>query len=137
MGVQASSVLSGYGASKLIDGLNLDTWSTAGCAHTQNGLLEWFSLELDMPKTVTRVQIAVRWECCPERVQNVSITIGPSKIFDPNEPLCRPVADLKHETGLKDYICTSLHTGKFVKISRSGSLNLCEIKVFTIPGKLD
>ena len=129
-------------ASKLIDGFGLDgifsMEQESGCAHTiDDGSIEWFSLELEMPKNVTRVQIANRVDCCLERGQNIRITIGPSSVYDPNEPLCLPeINELVGEPGLQDYVCTGeLHEGKFVKISRPGQLNLCEVKVFTHQGK--
>ena len=105
-----------------------------GCAHTANTSdIEWYSLELEVPQTVTKVQIARRMGCCWWGGQNVSITIGPSKEYDPNEPLCLPeIPDLVREGGLQDYVCTGdLHQGKYVKISKVGVLVLCEVKVFT------
>ena len=136
MGAVESSAYGTYSASKLIDGTGLDgTWSSGGCAATQGGGLEWFSLELETPITVTRVQIANRVDCCIERGRNVLITIGPSQVYDPNEPLCLPeIPELEYQPGLKDYVCTTLHEGKHVKISRPGWLNLCEVKVFTLRG---
>ena len=108
-----------------------------GCAHTEGNSLEWFSLELEIHQKLNRVQIATRTDCCSERGQNVRITIGPSKAYDSNEPLCLPVIpELVHQPGLHDYPCTGdLHEGKFVKISRPGKMNLCEVKVFTERGK--
>lgn len=138
MGTYESSIHTTYPASKLIDGLNILTWG-AGCAHTTDPNNSWFSLELDMPKIVTRVQIADRFpSCCSDgdRSQNVRITIGPSQAYDPSEPLCLPeIAQLVQQAGLQDYPCTVLHEGKFVKISRSGILNMCEIKIFALQGK--
>ena len=129
-----------YPASKLIDGLGIDgILNSGGCAHTDGGSSEWFSLELDMPRKVTRVQIANRVDvACCERGQNVRISIGPSEVYDPNEPLCLPeIPELHHQPGLKDYKCTKdVLEGKFVKISRAGAgyLHLCEVKVFTNTG---
>ena len=37
------------------------------------------------------------------------------------------------QPGLQDYPCTGeLNEGKYVKISRFGKLNLCEVKVWTL-----
>ena len=128
--------------SNLIDGGGLDgSWSSFlndFCAHTRDGGgREWFSLELESPKKVTRVQIANRVDgCCWDRGQNIHISIGPSESYDQNEPLClSPIPELSRQPGLHDYACTGdLHEGKFVKISRprsrTGILNLCEVKVF-------
>ena len=129
-------------ASRLIDGLGLDgnLFNEEGCAHTSGcGLIanEWFSLELPVSRKITRIQIANRVDCtsaeCKQRANNVRITIGPSKAYDPNEPLCLPeIPALVWEPGLQDYSCTGdLHEGRFVKISRAGCLNLCEVQVFT------
>ena len=117
--------------------MNADgTWGS-GCAHTNDDYEPhgWFSLELEMRKKVTRVQIASRIDFVDRR-RNVRITIGPSKNYDPNEPLClAEIPELSGQPGLQDYVCTGdLQTGKFVKISRAGMLNLCEVKVFTLQG---
>ena len=138
MGAAASSVAGSWVPSNLIDGGGLDgSWEdlqNGFCAHTQDGGgMEWFSLELESPKKVTRVQIANRVDgCCWERGQNIRISIGPSEAYDQNEPLClSPIPELSRQPGLHDYACTGdLHEGKFVKISRAGILNLCEVKVF-------
>ena len=135
---ESSNYAGQYPASKLIDGLGINgLWGSNGCAHT-TGDSDWFSLELESPKKITRVQIANRVDCCLERGQNVRISIGPSKVYDPNEPLCLPqISQLNTQPGLKDYVCRGdLHDGKFVKISRAGRLNLCEVKIFTGQGKV-
>ena len=102
---------------------------------------DWFSLELAEEQRVAKVQIARRTACCFDQGQNIRISIGPSKSYDPSEPLCLPeISDLKREPGLQDYVCTgNLHSGKFVKITKirkednTASLVLCEAKVFTLP----
>ena len=139
--VQSSNYQQKYPASKLIDGFGIDgKWchhSPTCCAHTNYGTLEWFSLELESPNKITRVQIANRVDTRPHG-QNVRISIGPSQAYDPNEPLCLPeISQLNTQPGLKDYVCRGdLHKGKFVKISRAGKINLCEVKIFTSPGKV-
>ena len=72
-------------------------------------------------------------DCCRDQGKNIRISIGPSKDYDPSEPLCLPeIAELVWSEGLQDYICTgNLHEGKYVKISRVGWIVLCEVKVFT------
>ena len=141
MGAAESSVYAtGFGphpASRLIDGVGLNGIFGHGCAHTNDGSLEWFSLELESTKKITRVQIANRADFQTDRDKNVRISIGPSKAYDPNEPLCLPqICELNTQPGLKDYKCIGdLHEGKFVKVSRAGGLNLCEIKIFTPTGK--
>ena len=81
-------------------------------------------------------------DCCWEQGQNIQITIGPSQLYDPSEPLCLPeINELQRVAGLQDYICTgNLHSGKYVKIYKEyvpgpGCLGLvlCEVKVFTLP----
>ena len=72
----------------------------------------------------------------------MTISIGSSREYDPNDALCRPqIGELQHTSGLVDYPCTSnKETGKFVKISKVGvnDLVICEAKVFGYPvGKLN
>ena len=127
-------------ASRLIDGKGLDgDWFNGdGCAATSDDAapIEWFSLELQVSQKITRVQIANRLDHDEGRGQNIRITIGPSKVYDSNEPLCLPeIPELTKRPGLQDYFCSGdLHEGKFIKISRPGQLNLCEVKIFTVPG---
>ena len=108
----------------------------SGCAHTQIIGQQWFSVELPTAQKVTKVQIARRMEggCCWHQGQNIKITIGPSRSYDPNEPTCLPeIRELKRQSGLQDYMCTdNPPPGKFVKLSKIGSLVLCEVKVFIL-----
>ena len=139
MGASASSSVSpvhgAFPASRLIDGLGINgsCYRENGLAHTFDDATNWFSLDLEIPKRITRVQIANRLDCCFDRGQNVRISIGPSRVYAANEPLCLPeIPQLNQQPGLQDYVCTGdLHVGRFVKISRAGWLNLCEVKVFT------
>ena len=120
-----------YSAAKLVDGLGLDgSWPSNGCAHTERNGNEWFSFELRVPQKITRVNIVNRDASC-ERGRNIRITIGPSKGYDPNEPLCLEIPELVCGGGFQDFWCTDLHVGKFVKISRAGNMNLCEVEIFS------
>ena len=121
-----------------MDGQGLDgRLGSGGCAHTNNTANdEWFSVELDAPQYVTKVQITRRRsdspDCCVNQGKGVRITIGSSGGYDSNEPLCRPeIADLDYG-GLIDYPCTgNLHQGKYVKISKAGGyFVICEVKIF-------
>ena len=138
MGTYESSIEYGWAASNLLDGKGLDGNMSEGfCSHTISGrdVDNWFSLELAIPQKISRVQITPRLDNKPDRAKNIRITIGPSKSYDPNEPLCLPeISQLTMEEGLTDYICTTpLHEGKYIKISREASkLNLCEVKIFAI-----
>ena len=120
-----------YSASKLIDGLGLDgNWASRGCAHTALNGNQWFSFELRVPQQITRVRIVNRKQSC-QRGRNIRISIGPSKGYDPNEPLCLEIPELVCGGGFQDFWCTDLHVGKFVKISRAGNMNLCEVEIFS------
>ena len=54
--------------SKLLDGLGLDgNWKAndpTGCAITGGKRTQGFSLELPVPRIVTKVQLARRMDCC-------------------------------------------------------------------------
>ena len=91
-------------------------------------------MELPTAQNVTKVQIVRRMDsCCWGQGQNIKITIGPSKSYDPNEPTCTEIKDLKRESGLQDYVCNgNVPPGQFVKLSKIGLLVLCEVKVFVI-----
>ena len=128
-----------YAASKVVDGLGLDGmfYDENGCATTEGSGVQWLSLELDSPQIVTKVQIARRMDRIADQGRNVRITVGPSRMYDPAEPLCLPeIPDLKLTSGLMDYVCTELPPdaleGRYVKLSSSTEINLsiCEVKVF-------
>ena len=140
VGTSESSAGWGGPASRLIDGLGLDgNWGSNGCSHTNNDVAQpgpWVSLELDSPRTVTKVQIVTGWGHSgnPQYAANVKIYVGPSQQPDDSEPLCLPeIAQIPKAT-LVDYECTGdPKIGKFVKITRPpGYLTLCEVKVFVV-----
>ena len=126
-------------SSKLVDGLGLDGQfhsNESGCATTrgENGEIQWFSVELDAPRIVTKVQIARRMDHTLTQGRNISITIGSSSEYDSNDPLCLPqIPDLMLHSGMVDYVCTGgPREGKYVKISSTAErhLSICEVKVF-------
>ena len=134
VGTAQSSVGHGGHHSRLVDGKGLGgSYNSGGCAHTSNQpSIQWFSLELDAPKTVTKVQIAARSDCCAYQGKNVKISIGASREYDASEPLCRPVIPLLDQGGLVDYPCTEdPKPGKYIKLSNAGHyFVICEVKVF-------
>ena len=128
-----------YSASKLVDGLGLDGMfnNEDGCALTTgNTLTKWFSLELDVPRLVTKVQIARRMAFTILQGNNVTISIGSSSEYDPNDSLCLPeIPKLELQSGLVDYVCTAGPIeGKYVKISSPLRLCICEATVFVHVG---
>ena len=138
---QSSFYHSNYTATNLLNNKGLSgMFKGDNCARTNYGPTEWFSFELEVPLKLFSIQITPRLDCCPERSQNISVTIGPSVEYDPDEHLCLPVFDLVLERGLTEYKCTgNLHQGSFVKISRhvngsDGIIDICEVKIFTVGG---
>ena len=133
VGTAQSSYYENSHPSSLVDGI-VGTSGWTGCAHTHRYGPPWFSLELDAPRTVTKVQIARRGSY-NEQAQNVLITIGPSREYDASETLCLPeIPELDYgDGGLVDYPCIGgPKQGKYVKISRRDAyyLVVCEVKVF-------
>ena len=131
-----------YPSSNLINGKGLSgKFKGDNCAGTNYGPTQWFSFELKVPQHLFSIKITPRLGCCPERSQNISVTIGPSRSYDSREPLCLPVIpQLVLQEGLTEYKCTGeLHQGRFVKITRGldgsdGIMNICEVKIFTVGG---
>ena len=131
-------------ASKLVDGFGLDgVWGCGGCATAERGEgflgPEYFSLELDVPQIVTKVQIVRRMDYTEHQGHNVTISVGQSKYYEEEEPLCLPeIPELQERGGFVDYNCTKEVKGKYVKISSTEStFSLCEVKVFILSeGKL-
>ena len=131
-----------YPASNLLNGKGLNgKFGGDNCVATNYGPTQWVSFELEAPEKLSSIQITPRLDCCPERSQNFHVSIGPSKSYDPNEPLCLPViSKLVLQEGLTEYKCTGkLHEGKYVKITRGvdgsdGLIDICEVKIFTVGG---
>ena len=127
-------------------GLNSDV-STHACTQTQckcavsaknSNKRAFFSMKLDAPKTVLKLQLARRTECCSGQGQNVKVQVGTSSQYNANDPVCMEIAQLSG-TGLVDYDCDQFHAGQYVIISNDQSiLTICEAKVFVIDeGKRD
>ena len=153
MGTAASADDLVYGAhhTRLVDGKGIDGFSTwvpsnngpdtpgTVCAQVPGAeeTVRWLSLEIEVPLIVTKVQLSKRMGCCRDQGQYVTITIGTTREYDPNDDLCLPqISELRDKSGLEDYLCTANpKEGKFVKISKVGtnSLVICEAKVFGFP----
>ena len=132
---------------RLVDGKGIDgVWvydpNPTVCASAPGtaGSTRWFSLELEVPLVVTKVQLAKRLDTGVQgQAQYVTITIGSKMEYDPSDDLCRPeINELEHISGLVDYPCTANpQEGKFVKISKGdpsdNTLTICEAKVFGFP----
>ena len=134
MGTSQNGIYQTNPASKLIDGSGLDGIFGSGCATTEGSGVQWFSLELNGSQIVTKVQIARRMDYTATQGRNVRITIGPSREYDPTEPMCLPeILNLQLTKGLVDYVCTKEVAGKYVKLSSSTEIHLtiCEVKIFT------
>ena len=129
------------------DGLDGLADSTHACTQTQckcavsvknSNKRAFFSMKLDAPKTVLKLQLAPRTGCCSGQGQNVKVQVGTSSQYNANNPVCVEIAQLSG-TGLVDYDCDQFHTGQYVIISNDQAvLTICEAKVFVIdPGKRD
>ena len=127
-------------------GLNSDV-TTSACVQTQckcavsvknSNKRAFFSMKLDAPKTVIKLQLAPRTQCCTNQGQNVKVQVGTSSQYNANDPVCMEIAQLSG-TGLVDYDCDQFHAGQYVIMSSDQSyLTICEAKVFVIdPGKCD
>ena len=131
-----------YPSSNLINGKGLSgEFKGDNCAGTNYGPTQWFSFELKVPQHLFSIKITPRLDpCCLERSQNISVTIGDSKSYDPKEPLCLKISQLVLQEGLTEYKCTGMpHSGKYVKIARGvdgseGVLDICEVRIFTVGG---
>ena len=98
----------------------------------------YLSMKLNATKTVLKLQLAQRTQCCTEQGHNVKVQVGTSSQYNANNPVCVEIAQLSG-TGLVDYDCDQFHTGQYVIISNDQAvLTICEAKVFVIdPGKHD
>lgn len=77
--VTASSLYPGFPPSNIVN-RNLNDF-----AHTQNGKIEWFLIDLGAEYPIERVNIYNRRDCCKQRLRNVKIQI--SKYPDMRNPL--------------------------------------------------
>ena len=89
----------------------------------------------DARKKVVGVRIARRKDL-PSQALNVNVTVGPSREYDPEEPQCTMIPQLKPQEGetFVDYFCKpalgQYLTGQFVKFSNDQDyLTICEARV--------
>ena len=116
-----------------LDGLNPEV-TAKKCAVSQrtSNKIAFLSMKLDAPKTVLKLQLAQRTQCCLNQGQNVKVQVGTSSQYNANDPVCMEIAQLSG-TGLVDYDCDQFHAGQYVIISNDQShLTICEAKVFVI-----
>lgn len=121
------------GAQKAVDGVvsesNLE-W--AACNHGASGANPWWGVDLGSQRQVTKVKLYNRNNCCPERLQGVSIYLG--NVWDSysgNNEVANHVDVPRHSP----LVVNVNAQGRYLFVARPGQddyLTLCEIQVWAV-----
>ena len=125
-----------------LEGTEADVNTNSKCAVSERrnipflpDIPAYFSLELNAPQKVMRIQLAFRTDCCTDHGKNVKVEVGSSPLYNyVFNSVCTTIGQLAG-TGLVDYDCDQYHEGRYIHLSTDeDKLVICEAKVFVEAG---
>ncbi|CAH1256177.1 TECPR2 [Branchiostoma lanceolatum] len=125
-----SSTAYGGAAGRAVDGNDNPMWAGKSCTHTTGENNPWWRVDLGTSRSVGRVVVTNRKDCCSERLEGFTVYVGDSPELLSN-PTCGGPQSVRGK-GVITVNCGGL-TGRYVGIALSGAgrmLTLCEVKVF-------
>ncbi|XP_065056205.1 uncharacterized protein LOC135684538 [Rhopilema esculentum] len=133
---QSSTSHSGS-SERAVDGNPHSNYGGGSCTHTNREPGAWWRVDLLASKTVGKIAIVNRADCCSKRLKQVEIRVGETDSPDKNT-LCH-YHELPFLPGIKTFIhCSKPTNGRYVFIKLKGSdhLTLCEVEVYALkPGE--
>eukprot|EP00116_Pleurobrachia_bachei_P000230 sb/3460492/ len=111
-------------ASRAVDGNSNGIWNSATCTHSVDMGNNHWQVDLLDKKSVSKVVIHNRRDCCQERIDGAQVFVG--------KTLCGTVT---YEIGQSVYVvdCGSPIVGEIVKVSLDGDyLTLCEVEILGV-----
>jgi hypothetical protein len=114
---QSSEGWSG-GPSRAVDGNAAQSYGSGTCTHTTNSGKPWWKLDFGSSKTVVKVQVWNRSDCCASRLNGVQVKVGSS--------VC---GTLTSSTSTQTVTCNKKGSSLVMQMPRSDYLTLCEVKV--------
>ncbi|XP_060558455.1 fucolectin-like [Ruditapes philippinarum] len=100
------------------------------CSHTlQRSKHHWWMVNLEKTKLVRRITILNRGDCCAERLNNVTVTVGD---VEGQMKQCGRFMGPGGKGELVEISCSTPLFGQFVKIEKYSdtALTLCELLLF-------
>ncbi|XP_053404989.1 fucolectin-7-like [Mercenaria mercenaria] len=126
----------GYTSSGLaVDGIwesRLQSSNNFFCSHTAEGQQSdehWWMVNLETIYPVSKVSILNRGDCCPERLRDLTITVGETAN---DMQLCAEYAGPGSRGEVVNITCLSSMYGQYVRISKPATepLQMCEVAVY-------
>merc|ERR1740127_289992 len=104
--------------SRAVDGNAAQSYGSGTCTHTTNSGKPWWKLDFGSSKTVVKVQVWNRSDCCASRLNGVQVKVGSS--------VC---GTLTSSTSTQTVTCNKKGSSLVMQMPRSDYLTLCEVKV--------
>lgn len=116
-------------AKNAVDGNTHTHWNSRSCVHTNQDLDPWWQVDLYYRAAVSRVIVYNRFDCCSERLDGMTITVGD----DPTGAHSDVCGHVQYMRGVrvKTVVCSEPLFGRYVRVGIKGRryLNLCEVEV--------
>ncbi|XP_074539367.1 uncharacterized protein LOC141800603 [Halichoeres trimaculatus] len=129
--VAQSSIYSGAGPQRAIDGNRASDWSQGSCTHTNKDKRPWWRLDLEKRYKISTVTITNRRDCCCNRLNGAEIRIGDRLDDNGNaNPRCAVISSIPAGNS-QTFQCKGMK-GRYVSIvipNRNEYLTLCEVEV--------
>ena len=137
----ASSVLDGnHTPAQAIDGNTLGYFDQNSLLHTAGGTNDWFQEDLGVNAQINLVQLFNRWDCCANRLANVSVFVSQYPF------LSTDVQQTRAQLGVKEYYLSGTQgalaqlpvqtPGRYVRVQLNASgvpLQLAEVRIMGYP----
>ncbi len=146
----AASVFDGsHTAAQAIDGNTIGYFDQNSMLHTQGGTNDWFQEDLGSNSQISMVQLFNRWDCCANRLANVSVFISQVPFASTG------VSQTRAQLGVKEFFLSGVEgalaqipmqtAGRYVRVQLNDAANpvplqLAEVRVmgyeiasFTVP----
>jgi hypothetical protein len=137
----AASVWDGnHTAAKAIDGNTMGYFDQNSMLHTAGGTNDWFQDDLGTNAQINLIQLFNRWDCCANRLANVSVFVSQYPFVSPD------VNQTGAQLGVKEYFLSGLQAtlaqipvqaaGRYVRVQLNAAgvpLQLAEVRIIGYP----
>ncbi|XP_033097895.1 deleted in malignant brain tumors 1 protein-like [Anneissia japonica] len=127
-----SSIGWGGAAQRAIDNMLTGKYSRNSCTHTQNEPNSWWMVDLQETFDINYVRIYNRVDCCQDRLLDAIVRVSLEEDNQSGEQCGQPVSALDVRGGKRISRQCSLN-GRYVSVTVSNYLTLCEVEVFGLP----
>ncbi|XP_006824443.2 uncharacterized protein LOC100373145 [Saccoglossus kowalevskii] len=137
MVTEQSSVKGSGRSEKAVDDNRNSVFNQKSCTMTLKEFQPWWRVDLGATRSVYKVTITNRQDCCATRLKKAEIHIGDSENFDENPRCGKRVSRKMSENETIDIACKcgKPMTGRYVSIrlqNMTQALTLCEVDVWAL-----